>query len=96
MKRGQMMSKEVQEGLLDFIAENFFVEKDEISLDKSLVDEGIIDSMGLIEIVAYLEDKFSIVVHEDQMNRENFGSILKIVKFVGDRNSTRLNSSNHL
>ena len=78
------MSKEVQEGLLDFIAENFFVEKDEISLDKSLVDEGIIDSMGLIEIVAYLEDKFSIVVHEDQMNRENFGSIVKIVKFVGD------------
>ena len=78
------MSKDIQEKLLGFIAENFFVEKGEINLDKSLVDEGIIDSMGLIEIVTYLEYEFSIVVHEDQMTRENFGSIVKIVKFVED------------
>ena len=78
------MSKEIQEGLLDFIAKNFFVEKGEINLDKSLVDEGIIDSMGLIEIVDYLEDEFSVDIHEDQMTRENFGSIMKIVKFVED------------
>ena len=76
------MPKEIQDNLLNFIAETFFVEKDEIDLEESLVAEGIIDSMGLIEIAAYIEKEFFIAVQEDQMTRENFGSVVKIVNFI--------------
>jgi acyl carrier protein len=76
------MSRDIQGELLEFICKNFMVEKDEIELEKSLVDTGIIDSIGLIEISTFIQNTFNIVVHENQMNRDNFGSVVKIVKFI--------------
>ena len=76
------MTSEIEDKLLDFVVDNFLVEKDEINLDKSLIDEGIIDSTGLIEIIAFLEEEFSIRIKDEQMTRDNFGSVVKIVDFV--------------
>jgi acyl carrier protein len=76
------MQQDIQEQLLEFICRNFMVEKDEIDIEKSLVDTGIIDSIGLIEISTFIQNKFGIMVKEEQMNRENFGSVVKIVKFI--------------
>ena len=76
------MSQKILNLLLDFISRNFIVEKEEINLEESLIDEGIIDSFGLVEIASFLEEEFSIVVQDDQMNRNNFGSVLKIVDFI--------------
>lgn len=58
------------------------VEREEIDFDKSMVDEGIIDSFGLIEIATFLENEFKISVTEEKMIRPNFGSVHKIVDFV--------------
>jgi acyl carrier protein len=76
------MSQGIQDKLLDFITQSFFVEKDDIELEKSLMDTGIIDSAGLIEIVVFIEQEFSMVVDDDQMTRENLGSVVKIVNFI--------------
>ena len=73
---------EIQNQLLNFISTNFVVELNEIPLDKSLIDEGIIDSFGLIEISAFLESAFTIKVVQEDMIRENFGSVQKTVNFV--------------
>ena len=61
------MSHEIENKLLDYITENFLVDRSEIMLDRSLIDEGIIDSTGLVEIIAFIEDEFLITVGEDQM-----------------------------
>ena len=82
-KEAQIMSQEIQDKLLGFITRNFCVEKDDIDLETSLVDQGVIDSFGLIEICSFMEGKFSITVTEDLMNRNNFGSVLKMVNFIG-------------
>lgn len=74
--------QDIQQKLLDFITRNFLVDEDEIVLDESLVDQGIIDSFGLIEIASFMETDFSIYVQEEQMNRENFGSVIKLVNFI--------------
>ena len=76
------MSQETMDQFLDFVSRNFLVEKEEIELDKSLIDEGIIDSFGLLEIASFIEKEFGIIVAEEQMNRDNFGSALKIVDFI--------------
>ena len=76
------MKQEIQEKLLIFITENFMVERDEIDLDKSMIDEGIIDSFGLIEIATFMEKEFNMKVGEEQMIRSNFGSVHKIVDFI--------------
>lgn len=76
------MPQEIQEKLLSFITSSFMVERDEIDLDKSMIDEGIIDSFGLIEIASFMEKEFQMKISEDQMIRNNFGSVHKIVDFI--------------
>lgn len=76
------MSQEIQDKLLAFITSSFMVEREEIDLDKSMIDEGIIDSFGLIEIASFMEKEFNMKVREEQMIRSNFGSVHKIVDFI--------------
>lgn len=76
---------QIKEQLLDFICRQFLVDLENIEVDKSLVDTGIIDSMGLIEITSFIEQNFNLKVNEEQMNRQNFGSVLLIVDYI-DRN----------
>jgi acyl carrier protein len=73
---------EIKEKLLGFICHNFMVETEDINLNESMIDQGIIDSFGLIEIAGFIEEEFSLKIEEDQMNRDNFGSVLKIVDFI--------------
>ena len=76
------MSQEIQDKLLDFISRSFFVEKDDINLEVSLMDAGIIDSMGLIEIISFMEKEFSFTVDDNLMTRENLGSVTRMVNFI--------------
>ena len=79
------MKEDIQERLLEFISRNFMVERSDIDIEKSLVDEGIIDSFGLIEISSFMEAEYGILVDEDDMNRDNFGSVVKMVEFINRR-----------
>ena len=54
----------------------------DIELDKSLIDLGIIDSMGLIEISTFIKQNFIFTVTVDQMTRKNFGSVLLTVDHI--------------
>lgn len=83
--RERVTKEQIREQLLDFICRQFLVDQEDIRIDKSLVDTGIIDSMGLIEIASFIQQNFNFTVKEDDMNRKNFGSVLLIVDFV-DKN----------
>lgn len=74
--------------LMEFLCENFMIEEDEFELDISLVDQGVIDSFGLIEIAAYIEEETGVKVEEHQITRENFGSFHKIIAFMLSLKST--------
>lgn len=74
--------EQIKELLLDFICRQFLVDKEDIQIDKSLIDTGIIDSLGLIEISSFISQNFNFKVKEEQMNRNNFGSVLLIVDFI--------------
>lgn len=75
-------NEQIFEELLEFIMRNFMVERDEIIFDDSLIDQGIIDSFGLVEINAFIQKEYSVFTTEDQLNRDNFGSLIKIANFV--------------
>jgi len=76
------MSSEVQDKLLDFISANFRIQRDTIDPEASLVDQGVIDSFGFVEIVAFLEETFDIAIADEQINGENFGSVKGILGLV--------------
>lgn len=74
--------KDIEEKLVAFICRSYMVESGEFRLDASLVDQGVIDSVGLLEISAFMEKEFGIVVQEAEMTRENFGSVKKMTAFI--------------
>ena len=76
---------DIEGRLVEFICSNFMVEPGEFDLDESLVDQGVIDSFGLIEIAAFLERAFGLTVDEADMTRSSFGSVRKISSFVSER-----------
>ena len=76
------MSK-LKDRIRAFIVENFLFGKDKnFRDDTSLIDEGIIDSTGVLELVGFLEQEFSIVVEDDELLPENLNSINNVVAYV--------------
>jgi acyl carrier protein len=74
----------VENAISSFIIDNFLF--GDISaapaLDLPLVQSGLVDSTGILEIVAFLETKFGVHTADEDLAVDNFGSIATIVKFV--------------
>jgi acyl carrier protein len=66
-----------------FIVENFlFGDENGVKDDTSFLDEGIIDSTGILELVSFLEEEFSISVEDEELVPENLGSIDNVVAYL--------------
>jgi acyl carrier protein len=67
-----------------FILENFLFNSEEGMLtdDASFLDRGIIDSTGIIELINWIEETFSIQIRDEEMLPENLDSIDKISAFI--------------
>ena len=57
------------------------------SNDDSLWKEGILDSLGMIELIQFIERTFNIKVGEDDLSPDNFDSINRISRYI----STKIN-----
>jgi acyl carrier protein len=67
-----------------FVAENFLFREDraDIPETESLIEAGIIDSTGVLELVAYLENDLGITVDDADILPENLDSIAAISAYV--------------
>jgi len=54
-----------------------------VANDESLFASGIIDSMGIFELVTFLEDRFGLQICDEEILKRNFESIQCIADFVG-------------
>jgi acyl carrier protein len=63
---------------------DYFVKESGIELkdDTSFLDEGVIDSTGVMELVAFLETTFEFRIEDEEIVPDNFDSINKLLKFV--------------
>ena len=67
-----------------YILENLMFSSNPADLadDVSLLDRGIIDSTGVLEVVMFLEESFAIKVKDSDMLPQNFDSVNHITRFV--------------
>ena len=69
-----------------FIFKNFRISKSKNIEDSSaLLDEGVLDSLGILEIVNFLQDELGISVEDEELVTENFQSIDAIASFVDSK-----------
>ncbi len=75
----------MKEAIKQYIIENIIREKVEIDLNISLLDEGIIDSLGYLKLISFLEKQYDISIDLGEIDIENFDTIIKIAKFVENK-----------
>ncbi len=67
----------------EFVVENFlFGDGEALKDDTSFMEEGIIDSTGILELVFFLEETFSISVEDDELVPDNMDSLANISGFI--------------
>jgi acyl carrier protein len=70
----------------EFITDNFlFGEANGFKDDTSFLDEGIIDSTGVLELVNFLEEEFSITIDDDELIPENLDSVNNVTSFLAGK-----------
>ncbi|MBF0298298.1 MAG: acyl carrier protein [Oligoflexia bacterium] len=69
--------------IITYIRCNFPVAKETVfPLNKSLIEEGILDSYSIIEVVNYIEEEFHVSVGDDELVKDNFGSLINMADFI--------------
>lgn len=78
-----MHKLEIQSDIHSFVITNFlFGQSLDLQPDDSLLDKGVIDSTGVLELVAFLEERYAIKVEDDEVIPDNLDSTRSIATYV--------------
>jgi acyl carrier protein len=80
-RKGWLSGMDTKDGIREFLRRNFFV-PGPLGDDESLLDQGIIDSTGVLEIVAFLETEFRLEVKDEEIVAANMDSVARLAAFV--------------
>ncbi len=78
------MADSLRDRIQAFILENYLFTSDTSALgfEDSLLDRGIVDSTGMLEIVMFIEEQLGVTVKDEEMVPENLDSVSRIAAFV--------------
>lgn len=81
---GEEIERVGEEEIRKFISENFMIGEKGAGLkrDMSFLDNGIIDSLGVLELVSFIEERFGIEVKDEELIPENLDSIDNLLKYI--------------
>lgn len=68
-----------------FISNSFFVE--DFADDDSFLQNGIVDSTGMLELVAFLEDTYGLKIEDTELVPENLDSVTNVCNFIQRKQS---------
>jgi methoxymalonate biosynthesis acyl carrier protein len=57
----------------------------EVSPDEQLIENGVLTSLQTVELVTFLEERFGIMVEDEEFDEENFGSVEAIATLVSGK-----------
>ena len=75
---------EINVQIRDFIAKNLLFSDNGFQYDDddSFLQEGIVDSVGVMDLVSFVEDNFNVEVDDQEIVPDNFDSINKLAQYV--------------
>jgi acyl carrier protein len=86
MSEGTPTHADVSDALRRFLREHFPVARQtDLSDDAPLLDSGIVDSLGILELVNFVTETFGVAVSDEDLQPENFSSIRRLALFVERR-----------
>ena len=84
------MTDTIRDDIRDFVVENFLFgdEAHAPADDESLIENGIVDSTGVLELVAFLEERFGLVMADADIVPANLDTLARIAAFVAARTAS--------
>jgi acyl carrier protein len=84
-----MTQKEILERTRGFVKESFLYMRPGFVLgdDDKLMEKGVIDSMGVLELLEFLQGSFGVAFSDDEITEDNLGSLSSIARFVSSKRS---------
>ncbi|MBU1043488.1 MAG: acyl carrier protein [Candidatus Omnitrophica bacterium] len=75
---------EIKPKIKEFIINNFLMGADSANIqnDTSFLEEGVIDSTGILELVEFLQETFKIMIEDEELIPDNLDSIDKVAAFI--------------
>ncbi len=75
---------DVKTKLKEFLISNFLFSEDAVQFndEDSFLEKGIIDSTGILELIEYLEDTYSIAIEDNELIPENLDSMNNVDAFI--------------
>lgn len=76
--------KSVEKKIRTFIAETILFSDNGYphADDTSFLEEGIVDSMGIMELVMFVDESFNIRVEDEELVPDNFDSVSKLAAYI--------------
>ena len=86
----QLPESQIRERVRHFLDENFLYMRPNFVLgdDDRLLERGVVDSMGVAEMVTFIEDEFGIKTSDEDISEANLGSLTAIGRFVSQKRMT--------
>jgi acyl carrier protein len=79
-----MQPVEIEEELQNYICKQFIPGESpkKLTLDDDLIEEGILDSLAVVNLISYLEEAYRIELEPGEVVIDNIGSIRKLTRFI--------------
>lgn len=78
--------EEIKATIKQFIIDNFLFGDDSgLEDDTSFLEEGIIDSTGMLELITFLEEEFAMQLDDEELIPENLDSINNLLAFLSKK-----------
>jgi acyl carrier protein len=79
----QTATSSIEQRIYAFVLEKFpLARKAGVGTDTLLLEKGILDSLGILDVVSFLETEFSMVVNDEELVPENFQTLGTLSAFV--------------
>jgi len=75
---------DIKQKIRKFIQNNFLFGtcEQEFDDDDSFMENGIIDSTGVLELVSFVEERFGVEVQDDELIPDNLDSVNKLTEYI--------------
>lgn len=78
-----MQAEQTAERIKEFILDHFpLARKRGLRVTDQLLESGVVDSLGVIDLVTFMEQEFSIIIVDEELVPENFQTIEQLAAFV--------------
>jgi acyl carrier protein len=84
MEQNSQAPKHIIERTRAYMLEALIPARTEVPFTETdgLLERGLIDSLGLVELIAFIQDEFGVQVAPDEITEETFGTLERIASYV--------------